>query len=191
MPAYAEKDFRLFNLLLSKRWYCNYILVRKTYIIFGFAWCKYFIFNFLAGLHLAFLFFFCNFVVVKRTGIIFFTFFYLIMSSAFAVNVHYCGGELDSVYLIKSNDETCCGMDMTDMDCCKTEFIVHQPSDNTHAAQVKVPGAFAFDLFYLPVLELLSDFNAGQISTIADYAVHEPVRYHNDTYLRCRVLLIW
>lgn len=112
------------------------------------------------------------------------------MSSAFAVNVHYCGGELDSVYLIKSDDESCCGMDMTDMDCCKTEFIVNKPSDNTHSAQVKIPVTFAHNLFNLPVSNLINISTTAEILRAYDYANYQPVLYEADTYLKCRVILI-
>lgn len=127
---------------------------------------------------------------MKRAGLILFAFFYLIMSSGFAVNVHYCGGEFESVSMMKANDNSCCGMDMTDMDCCKTHSVIHEASDNTSPASVKLPPVSDFNLFCSEVPSFSINFNSPSLTQGSSYVYHEPVLYESDTYLKCRVLLI-
>lgn len=68
---------------------------------------------------------------MKRISAIVFTFLYLLLTSGFAINVHYCLGEVDSVSLIPLSKECCCGETGMDMGCCGDEQIVfqHSPQD--------------------------------------------------------------
>ena len=53
---------------------------------------------------------------------------YFLVSTGFAVSVHYCMDEIDSVELGTESDTECnrCGMDVSDNNCCRDEVKVHK-----------------------------------------------------------------
>lgn len=53
---------------------------------------------------------------------------YFLVSTGFAVSVHYCMDEIDSVELGTESDDECnrCGMDVSDNKCCRDEVKVHK-----------------------------------------------------------------
>jgi hypothetical protein len=53
---------------------------------------------------------------------------YFLVSTGFAVSVHYCMDEIDSVEIGTESDNECnrCGMEVGDNKCCRDEVKVHK-----------------------------------------------------------------
>lgn len=55
---------------------------------------------------------------------------YLLFSSGFMVNVHYCAGIAVAVNLFEVQDEDeCCGETARTQDCCADEVKIHKPEE--------------------------------------------------------------
>jgi hypothetical protein len=63
---------------------------------------------------------------MKKITAIFLTCFYLFASVGVAVNVHYCGGELESVELVTKTAKCCCGDAEVLSMCCDDETFYVQ-----------------------------------------------------------------
>ena len=61
--------------------------------------------------------------------------FYLVLSTGAAINMHYCGGELDSVQINSNPVSCCCGnMEMSNNCCQDEEFILDLDLDQQIAS---------------------------------------------------------
>jgi hypothetical protein len=64
---------------------------------------------------------------------------YLVFTSGFTLNVHYCMGKIDSIQIGASHAKVCgkCGMHTEDSKgCCKDETTIYKIEDNHNIAQV-------------------------------------------------------
>lgn len=70
---------------------------------------------------------------MKKFGIILLTLFYFLVASSFAINIHYCGGKLKEISILKHED-CCCGSKKKAKGCCKEKTIICKIQDNQKPA---------------------------------------------------------
>jgi hypothetical protein len=77
---------------------------------------------------------------VKKLIAIFFLISYFASASGLAFNVHYCGGEIDSIKLdFGQTKKTCgCGSKKMDKDCCKDKKVVAKIKDAHKGSDTKI-----------------------------------------------------
>ncbi|RZJ67157.1 MAG: hypothetical protein EOO50_06445 [Flavobacterium sp.] len=88
-------------------------------------------------------------MAIKKCTAIFLTFLLLASNIGFAVNVHYCGGEVSSVtpVFMTSQDSACCGMKKEESkSCCKTKTV---KAEKEHETVVKA-FHFSFEAAFVP-----------------------------------------
>ena len=128
---------------------------------------------------------------MKKALIIFLTFIYLFVASGVAFNVHYCGGKISSISLLKKENDDCCGKKrMKKKNCCKEKTSVLKINDTQYSSiSLKTPtntiktidGSFVY-----VSLKLNKNFGIKISST-----VHAPPDiYQNPIYLQHRILII-
>lgn len=49
--------------------------------------------------------------------------FYITLTSGAYINIHYCGGDIQSVDLGAQHELCCCGMDYSNSSCCENEIV--------------------------------------------------------------------
>ncbi len=130
---------------------------------------------------------------MKKYLFIFFSFFYFIAASGVTLNLHYCGGELKTVSLLKTNEDGCCGADeeeMGDDGCCKNTTTLLKISD-THKAAVSIK--FFETTHKLTAVSPTSYFinNVPSSQAVVTYYINPPsVTSGKPLYLKNRVLII-
>ena len=127
---------------------------------------------------------------MKKCFVIFLSFFYLIVSSGFTINYHYCGGKLKKVSLISFDEKGCCGSKKKSKGCChdKTSFVKIKDSHKANdfvKAPVNFPVLMKPESFLLFVILPTDNSN----SVVSNYHA-PPVLYDNPLYLKHRVFLI-
>ena len=55
---------------------------------------------------------------------------YLIVACGITINMHYCGGKLQSTSLLKISEEGCCGEEAEDSGCCDNEVAIYKLKDD-------------------------------------------------------------
>jgi hypothetical protein len=70
---------------------------------------------------------------MKKSVIILLTICYFIVTTGFAINIHYCGGKLKEISLTQS-EECCCGSKKKAKGCCDEKTIVCKIKDNQKTA---------------------------------------------------------
>lgn len=132
----------------------------------------------------------CTFVLaLKKTSIILFAFFYLILSSGFALNIHYCGGKLKNVTFFQDEEKGCCGTKKKSMGCCKNHAFVHHVKEKPSPVNIVKAPDFTYQLLSIvssTVIFNLPDNN----SFFKQFYFLPPVLYDNAIYLKNRVLII-
>jgi hypothetical protein len=72
---------------------------------------------------------------------------YLVFTSGFTLNVHYCMGKVDSIQIGANHTDICgkCGMHTEDSKgCCKDETNIYKIEDNHNASQFQYDFAKSF-----------------------------------------------
>lgn len=130
---------------------------------------------------------------MKKYLFIFFSFFYFIAASGVTLNLHYCGGELKTVSLLKTNEDGCCGADgeeMGDDGCCKNTTTLLKISD-THKAAVSIK---FFETTNKSTVGLPTSYfinNVPNSQAVVTYYINPPpVTFGKALYLKNRVLII-
>ena len=113
---------------------------------------------------------------LKKSISILLTFVFLISSSGFSINRHYCGNKLKSTnILLIQNTGSCCGKKEMPEGCCKNETQVIKITENFTSTQtINLPSADFITVF---VLAYVKTFNFSLIvcDTINLYAdFHSP-----------------
>ncbi len=67
---------------------------------------------------------------MKKYLFIILSFIYLIVTSGFTLNYHYCGGKLKKVSFVSNNEKGCCGNKMKSKGCCKDKHSFFKVKDN-------------------------------------------------------------
>lgn len=130
----------------------------------------------------------CN--TLKKYFIIFFSFFYLLVSSGFTINYHYCGGKLKKVSLVSFNEKGCCGNKKKSKGCCKDKVSFIKIKDNHKANNfIKVPPTNYITVKTEPILLFISLLNSCNEKNITNYH-SPPVIYDNPLYLKHQEFLI-
>ncbi len=52
------------------------------------------------------------------------TLFYITLTSGAYINIHYCGGDIQSIDLSANNEMCCCGIDYGTSGCCENEIVL-------------------------------------------------------------------
>ncbi len=130
-----------------------------------------------------------NFASMKRTFAIFFAVLYFYSASGICINLHYCGGKVESISLFQTDEEGCCP-DEEKMNCCKerTAFVKIEDSQ-VNASSLQVPASKCIvsdNLLAATFTQLLS---AIQTTNLV-YKDVPPDSYKAPPYLKNRVLLI-
>lgn len=87
---------------------------------------------------------------MKRLCSILFALLYLSSVSGWALNLHYCGGELNCISLLVKDD--CCACpDEEEPGCCSDEGVYIKASDDSHTAGNAPTFSFDFGLVEVPV----------------------------------------
>jgi len=126
---------------------------------------------------------------MKKAVILIFAFFYLMMSSGFAINLHYCGGKLKNISLIDNNDKGCCGSKKKSRSCCKNHSLVYKVKTNNTPSSIITPSPIINTLLQ-GILPHLFNFSIANEPVLTSYYFEPPVLYEAPIYLRNRVLLI-
>ncbi len=130
---------------------------------------------------------------MKVFFILLFCTFYLIVSSGFAIHMHYCGGAIKEISFFQPIDESaCCGSDMEEDGCChdKTTFVkVKEKQLDSQTLQVKFDSKSLSEpaLIFPIVSKEIQDFSTQEIP--ANYH-SPPKKTKTPVYLFNRVLII-
>ncbi len=113
---------------------------------------------------------------MKRAFIAILSLFYLLVTSGFVINIHYCMGEIAAIGVGADKTDVCggCGMEEKDYGCCHTDEQ-HYKVDDAHQAasqffaQMQEPAIVPVTSFYESFVPLL---NAERIAIDQQY--HSP-----------------
>lgn len=126
---------------------------------------------------------------MKKSWVAILAFLYITLSSGIVVNLHYCMGDLATVELGLSHDDTCgkCGM-KDRKGCCETEYQVVKVQDAHQAAKDVLLGFFTITATTLPVAEPAIAVEAAQAAAYTSYT--PPDTGGNDRYIAICVFRI-
>ncbi len=126
---------------------------------------------------------------MKKSWVAILAFLYITLSSGIVVNLHYCMGDLATVELGLSHDDTCgkCGM-KDRKGCCETEYQVVKVQDAHQAAKDVQLGFFALPATVAVPAEPAIAVEAVQAAAYASYT--PPDSGGNDLYIAIRVFRI-
>ena len=108
---------------------------------------------------------------------------YFTVSTGFAVSIHYCMDEIDSVQLGAEDDDSCnrCGMETGDNNCCRDEVTIHK-LETSHMATTAMQPDFQVPVTSLDHLPLINNpfrnFKPG-----TPVIAHGPPLSAQDTYI--------
>lgn len=79
---------------------------------------------------------------MKKAFALIFAFVYLYSSTGICINLHYCGGKVQSISLLHTDEDGCCKGSMKKKDCCKEKTAFVKISDSqASASALQVPGS--------------------------------------------------
>jgi hypothetical protein len=117
--------------------------------------------------------------------------FYLPAVLGVGFNIHYCGGEVESVSVFTAGGKGCCCGDMNLTGCCNDRHEFIKLDENSQVT----PGSFAFNA--QPVTVDLIVFSSSDLSffpesvtSIASEAESPPIISASPAYIRFKTLLI-
>lgn len=128
--------------------------------------------------------------MIKKVTIIFLSVFYLVFTSGFTLNSHYCGGKLKKTSLFASNEDGCCGSKKKSKGCCKDKTTVIKVEENHQATKVAQVSNPTIHLLAVLSTQLLFNLTVGNEVHITSNYHAPPVLYDNPLYLKHRVFLI-
>lgn len=113
---------------------------------------------------------------LKKCTVLFLAFLLLVSNTGFAIDVHYCGGEIASVSLntsaAASPEKKCCGEKEKKSSCCKDKVVhVEKRSDD---ATLK----FFFFQFAFPAV--IQDYNPIVFLSIPNFKSDQVISYYAD-----------
>lgn len=115
---------------------------------------------------------------------------YLPAALGVGFNVHYCGGEVESVEVFSYTDHGCICHD-TETGCCNDDWKFVKLDDNSQRTQPGVSFNFSpVSLFIQPIEQSDLSHVIALHEIGATYSHGPPVIYNNPVYLRFRALLI-
>jgi len=92
---------------------------------------------------------------MKRSVTIVFLSFYVLISLGLTINLHYCGGKLESLNLFGNTDSCCCGGEIMNKSCCENQVLHYEISDEQRVSQdnriLTIP---SFDLDIQPIIDI-------------------------------------
>lgn len=92
--------------------------------------------------------------MLKRGITILIFFLYTLGISGVAFAFHYCGGDLQSIFLHDSNEDGCCGDEDMDDGCCKDKVLKFKKfDDRIHADKLTIAKALFTDFDIVPAFE--------------------------------------
>ncbi|MGE0569284.1 MAG: hypothetical protein AB7O73_15200, partial [Bacteroidia bacterium] len=108
---------------------------------------------------------------MKKAISILLAFVFLISSSGFSINRHYCGNKLKSTNIgFIDNEKSCCGAKKMPEGCCKNETQVIKIKENfTPTQTVTLPSTDFITVFVLAFVEIFN-FSLTENNTIGQYA---------------------
>ena len=93
---------------------------------------------------------------MKRIVTILFLVFYLMISFGLTINLHYCGGQLESVHFFGNMKTCCCGVEEMNNSCCENQTIHFQLNKEQRIGQdIRIQLVSSIDLL---VQDLFSEF---------------------------------
>ncbi len=94
----------------------------------------------------------CN---MKRSVTIVFLSFYVLISLGLTINLHYCGGQLESLDLFGNTESCCCGGETMNKSCCENQFLYFEISDEQRVSQdYRILTIPSFDLNIQPAIDI-------------------------------------
>ena len=108
---------------------------------------------------------------MKKTLSILLAFVFLLSSSGFSINRHFCGNKLKSTdVLLIQNAESCCGKKEMPEGCCKNETQIIKIKEHfTPTQTVSLPSTDFIAIFVLAFVETLN-FSLTENNKISSYA---------------------
>ncbi len=92
--------------------------------------------------------------MLKRGITILIFFLYTLGISGVALSFHYCGGDLQNVFLHDSNEDDCCGDEDMDDGCCKDKVLKFKNfDDRVHVDKLTIAKALFTDFDIAPAFE--------------------------------------
>jgi hypothetical protein len=89
---------------------------------------------------------------MKRTVTIVFLSFYVLISLGLTINLHYCGGQLESFNLFGETKSCCCGGKTMSKSCCENQVIHYEISDEQRISKdFRILTTPSFDLDIQPI----------------------------------------
>lgn len=130
-----------------------------------------------------------NFASMKKAFAIFFAVLYFYSASGICINLHYCGGKVESISLFQTDEDDCCGEEEK-MNCCKerTAFVKIEDSQ-VNASSLQVPASKCIASDILIAANFTQVLSAIQTTNFV-YKDAPPDSCKSPAYLKNRVLLI-
>lgn len=120
---------------------------------------------------------------MKKSGIILLTICYFIVTTGFAINIHYCGGKLKEISLTQ-NEDCCCGSRKKAKGCCEEKTVVCKIKDNQKtAAKTVVPTISNKQIVALDVLIKFLTYQSVDALEIKSHKDPPPDPYSNPVFL--------
>ena len=135
---------------------------------------------------------------MKKVITLLLAFFYLFTAAGINVSLHYCGGKLKSVSLLKITDSDYCCCNKTKKEdcckrkiCCKEKTIIVKVKDNSHITSfLTIPDSKKIELFTIALPQATLNFSHIFCSEIITYYHAPPDLYQTPIYLQNRILII-
>lgn len=129
---------------------------------------------------------------MKKIATTFLLLLYLIPIFGVNVTVHYCGGEISSIFLGETSDNKCaCGVKKMKKNCCEDENFSYQvDDDHAKAQQFSISTPKTFDIQAIQPLSFQLANVFFPLITLDDYFHHPPDNKKQPLYILNQVFLI-
>jgi hypothetical protein len=92
---------------------------------------------------------------MKRSVTIVFLSFYVLVSLGLTINLHYCGGQLESFNLFSETESCCCGGETMNKTCCENQIVYYEISDEQRVSQdIRILTIPSIDLDIQPIIDI-------------------------------------
>jgi hypothetical protein len=92
---------------------------------------------------------------MKRSLTIVFLSFYVLASLGLTINLHYCGGQLESLNLFGNSESCCCGGEAFNKSCCENHVLHYEISDEQRVSQdIRILTIPSIDLDIQPIIDI-------------------------------------